>query len=151
MVPKPPQRDLIKIIFNNFINSLRPRQFKGNYIGEDYFGNKYYEIPANPSIGKRKASRYFVPNRKEAFDQELTAEWEAWLRGRRDEPPTREELVRNLSIMEMKQRNAAELEGSYGEKDDKGQVLPKKRETIGTFPKYNEYEIIPGKDPEKKY
>ncbi|XP_039952550.1 NADH dehydrogenase [ubiquinone] 1 alpha subcomplex assembly factor 2 [Bactrocera neohumeralis] len=150
MAPKTPSRDLIKIIINNFVNSLRPRQIKGNFIGEDYFGNKYYEIPANPSIGKRKPSRYFVPTDKEAFDQELTAEWEAWLRGRRNEPPTREELVRNLSIMEMKQRNAAELEATYGAKDDTGQLLPKEKETIGTFPKYNEYEIIPGKDPEKK-
>lgn len=52
-------------------------------MGEDYFGNKYYEIPANPSIGKRKASRWFEPADKEAFDQERTAEWDAWLRGRR--------------------------------------------------------------------
>lgn len=52
-------------------------------MGEDYFGNKYYEIPANPSIGKRKPSRWFEPSQKDAFDQERTAEWDAWLRGRR--------------------------------------------------------------------
>lgn len=80
---KPPTRRIVRIIIENFINSLRPRQFKGNLIGEDYFGNKYYEIPPNPSIGKRKASRWFEPKDKDSFDQEITAEWEAWLRGRR--------------------------------------------------------------------
>lgn len=148
---KPPQRDILKIIFQNFLKSFRPRQIRGNFIGEDYFGNKYYEIPANPSIGKRKPSRWFEPAKKEAFDQELTAEWEAWLRFRREEPPTREELVRNLQIMEMKKKNAAELDVKYGEKDVQGKVVEKVPETIGTFPKYKEYEIIPGKDPEKKF
>ncbi|XP_005187828.1 NADH dehydrogenase [ubiquinone] 1 alpha subcomplex assembly factor 2 [Musca domestica] len=147
---KPPSRDIIKIIFQNFFKSFRPRQIRGNLIGEDYFGNKYYEIPADPSIGKRKPSRWFEPADKEAFDNEITAEWEAWLRGRREEPPTREELVRNLQIMDMKKRNAAELEEKYGEKDASGKLIPPK-ETVGTFPKYNEYEIIPGKDPEKKF
>ncbi|XP_067625136.1 NADH dehydrogenase [ubiquinone] 1 alpha subcomplex assembly factor 2 [Eurosta solidaginis] len=150
MAAKPPQRDLIRIIINNFINSLRPRQFKGNLVGEDYFGNKYYEIPPNLSIGKRNASRYFVPTDKEAFDQELTAEWEAWLRGRREEPPSKEELVKNLSIMEMKRHNAAEIDATFAEKDNEGKQLPKQKETIGTFPKYDEYEIVAGKDPEKK-
>ncbi|XP_075153009.1 NADH dehydrogenase [ubiquinone] 1 alpha subcomplex assembly factor 2 [Haematobia irritans] len=146
---KPPTRDIFKIIFQNFFKSFRPRQIRGNYVGEDYFGNKYYEIPPNPSIGKRKASRWFEPADKEAFDQELTAEWEAWLRGRREDPPTKEELVRNLQIMDMKKRNAAELDEKYGKKDAAGKLIPQ-QETIGTFPKYKEYEIIPSKDPEKK-
>lgn len=148
---KPPSRDIIKIIFQNFFKSFRPRQIRGNYIGEDYFGNKYYEIPPNPSIGKRKASRWFEPSDKEAFDQELTAEWEAWLRGRRVEPPTKEELVKNLQIMEMKKRNAAELDAQYGKKDIDGKLVAPEAETVGTFPKYKEYEIIPRKDPEKKF
>ncbi|XP_037960450.1 NADH dehydrogenase [ubiquinone] 1 alpha subcomplex assembly factor 2 [Teleopsis dalmanni] len=145
-----PSRDLFLNILKNFINSFRPRQIRGNYIGEDYFGNKYYEIPANPSTGKSKTSRWFEPRDKDAFDQELTAEWEAWLRGRREDPPTREELIQNLQIMEMKKRNAAELEKKFGKKDLQGNPLPKEPETIGTFPKYEEYEIVPGKDPEKK-
>ncbi|XP_030380640.1 NADH dehydrogenase [ubiquinone] 1 alpha subcomplex assembly factor 2 [Scaptodrosophila lebanonensis] len=146
-----PSRDILGIIWKNFCKSLRPRQFRGNYIGEDYFGNKYFEIPANPAIGKRKASRWFEPADKDAFDNELTAEWEAWLRGRRVDPPTREELVKNLQIMDMKKRNAAELDAQYAKgKDDK--ALPKQveGESIGTYPKYKEYEIVPGKDPTEK-
>lgn len=80
---KPP-RSILKFIFTNFINSFRPRQFQGNFIGEDYFGNKFFEIPAESTMGKRKAERWFVPyGDKNAFDSELTAEWESWLRGRR--------------------------------------------------------------------
>ncbi|EDW36810.1 GL25860 [Drosophila persimilis] len=146
-----PTRDIFGIIFKNFWNSLRPRQFRGNYIGEDYFGNKYFEIPANPAIGKRKSSRWFEPADKDAFDQELTAEWEAWLRGRREEPPTREELVKNLQIMDMKKRNAAELDATYAKaKDEKAMPKQVEGQTIGTFPKYKDYEFIPGRDPPEK-
>jgi NADH dehydrogenase [ubiquinone] 1 alpha subcomplex assembly factor 2 len=88
-------RPIFRIIFQNFINSFRPRQMKGNYIGEDYLGNKYYEIPADAKTGKRKTSRWFEPpasSTKSSFTEsndpddhghELTAEWESWLRGRR--------------------------------------------------------------------
>jgi len=33
-------------VFQNFIASIRPRQIKGNLMGEDHFQTKYYEIPA---------------------------------------------------------------------------------------------------------
>lgn len=33
-------------VFSNFIASLRPRQIKGNLVGQDYMQTKYYEIPA---------------------------------------------------------------------------------------------------------
>lgn len=146
-----PTRDVLGIIWQNFWRSLRPRQIRGNLIGEDYFGNKYYEIPANPAIGKRKASRWFEPTDKDAFDQELTAEWDSWLRGRRDDPPTREELAKNLQIMDMKKRNAAKLDAFYAKDKDAG-AMPKQveGETIGTYPKYGDYELIPGKNDHNK-
>lgn len=76
--------NIFKYVLTHFLNSLRPRQIRGNLMGEDYFGNKYYEIPRNPALGKRKTERWFEPaGDKDAFDRELTAEWESWLRGRR--------------------------------------------------------------------
>jgi len=43
------ERGIIRMIINNFINSLRPRQMKGNLMGKDNFGNQFYEIPkGNP-------------------------------------------------------------------------------------------------------
>jgi NADH:ubiquinone oxidoreductase subunit len=72
-------------MFQNFWNSLRPRQLKGTYVGEDYLGNKYYEIPPQPHLGKNRPTRWFEAEggEMENLDKELTAEWEAWLRGRR--------------------------------------------------------------------
>jgi hypothetical protein len=39
-------RSIWSKVFTNFVNSLRPRQAKGNLMGEDYMNNKYFEIPA---------------------------------------------------------------------------------------------------------
>lgn len=141
---KPPTRSLMKILFSNFINSFKPRQLKGNPVGEDYFGNKYFEIPADSSLGQRRPQRWFEPTEKEAYGQEITAEWEAWLRGRRKEPPTEQELMRNLAIMKMKERNAAELDAKFEKKKDVTE-LDKKTTGMGSFPRYDEYEIMPGK------
>lgn len=78
-------RSVLLFVWRNFINSLKPRQRTGNYVGDDYLGNKYFEIPAQPQIGKRRPERWFVPSGKlsDGYNQEVTAEWEAWLRHRR--------------------------------------------------------------------
>ncbi|XP_049289575.1 NADH dehydrogenase [ubiquinone] 1 alpha subcomplex assembly factor 2 [Anopheles funestus] len=149
MANGPPTRNLLRIVLDNFLKSFRPRQIKGNFVGEDYFGNKYYEIPPDPSVGRRRASRWFEPTAKEAYDQEITAEWEAWLRGRRKEPPTEQELLKNLAIMKMKERNAAELEAKYSKPKD-ATVLEQQKTGMGSFPQYDEYEVMPGKGKHEK-
>ncbi|XP_058128681.1 NADH dehydrogenase [ubiquinone] 1 alpha subcomplex assembly factor 2 [Anopheles ziemanni] len=149
MAGGPPTRNLLRIAFDNFLKSFRPRQIKGNYVGEDYFGNKYYEIPPDPSVGRRRASRWFEPTAKEAYDQEITAEWEAWLRGRRKEPPTQQELLKNLAIIKMKERNAAELEAKYSKTKDTA-ALEQPKTGMGSFPQYDEYEVMPGKGKHEK-
>ncbi|KAJ8921640.1 hypothetical protein NQ315_010549 [Exocentrus adspersus] len=125
------------MVIRNFINSFKPRQIRGNLMGSDYFGNKYYEIPPNPSVGKRKPSRWFKPPKKDDFMQEMPAEWEAWLRMRRKEPPSEEEIMKNLAIMQMKKKNAVEIDANAGK------VTPMKK-GVETFPKRYEYEVVPG-------
>uniref|UniRef100_A0A182JFP3 NADH dehydrogenase [ubiquinone] 1 alpha subcomplex assembly factor 2 n=2 Tax=Anopheles atroparvus TaxID=41427 RepID=A0A182JFP3_ANOAO len=149
MANGPPTRNLLRIAFDNFLKSFRPRQMKGNFVGEDYFGNKYYEIPPDPSVGRRRASRWFEPTEKEAYDQEITAEWEAWLRGRRTEPPTDQELMKNLAIMKMKERNAAELDAKFSKAKDTA-ALEQPKTGMGSFPQYDEYEVMPGKGKHEK-
>ncbi|XP_046402294.1 NADH dehydrogenase [ubiquinone] 1 alpha subcomplex assembly factor 2 [Ischnura elegans] len=137
-------RSIIGTIVKNFIQSFKPRQLKGNFAGKDYFGNKYYEIPADPQRGRRKPSRWFEPLDKEEYCQELPAEWEAWLRGRRDFAPTEEELQKNLELMRMKKQNAlliAQEQAAATDKLDKTETLS--RPTV-PFPKYGEYENYPG-------
>lgn len=133
----PPSRGIIRMILKNFVTSLKPRQIRGTLIGSDYFGNKYYEIPPNPSLGKRRASRWFDPPTKDDFMQEMPAEWEAWLRGRRQEPPSEDEVMKNLAIMQLKKKNAIEVDKKAG------QLTPMKT-GIETFPKHPDYELMPG-------
>ncbi|XP_063909239.1 NADH dehydrogenase [ubiquinone] 1 alpha subcomplex assembly factor 2 [Zophobas morio] len=140
---QPPARSIWKIVLTNFINSLRPRQIRGNLVGSDYFGNKYYEIPADPSVGKRKASRWFDPPKKDDFMQEMPAEWEAWLRGRRTEPPSEEEVMRNYALMQMKKKNAIAVDAKSG------QMTPMEK-GMETFPKRPEYEMSPGAKSDKE-
>ncbi|CAH0552883.1 unnamed protein product [Brassicogethes aeneus] len=130
-------RSIWAMIIRNFINSIRPRQIQGNLIGSDYFGNKYFEIPPNPSIGKRKANRWFEPPVKDDFMQEMPAEWEAWLRGRRQEPPLDEEVLKNLAIMQMKKKNAIAV-------DAKGGVMTPLEKGMESFPRRPEFEQVPG-------
>jgi len=144
-MPPPKERNILKMIFTNFINSFRPRQISGNLVGKDKFGNKFYEIPADRSVGKSKSSRWFVPQDKDDFMKEMPAEWESWLRGRRNEPPTEEEVMKNFAISEMTKKNAAEL-------DAKRPVPPAPPVEEGgkrAFPKYSDYEVGPG-DHQKK-
>lgn len=154
---QPPSRSILATIFRNFVNSLRPRQLQGTLVGRDYFGNRYitinyldflivlfnsdryYEIPPNPSLGKRRSNRWFVPVEKENFQQDMPAEWEAWLRGRRNEPPTEEEVMKNLALMQMKKENAVAVEAKAGKKTP----LQKGMET---FPQRDGLELIPGKE-----
>lgn len=51
--------------------------------GKDYIGNSYFEIPAEPSAGKRKPTRWYNPPKGQDFQDPIPAEWEAWLRMRR--------------------------------------------------------------------
>lgn len=143
-----PTKNVWGVVWKNFINSFRPRQIKGDFKGQDTFGNKYYEIPADPSIGKRKANRWFEPPEKDNYGQEISGEWESWLRGRRLTPPTEEELNKNLAIAQMKKINAAALEGKADV--DRGHTIQIEDEKgYGSFPKYDEYEVMPGKPKNK--
>lgn len=114
----PPQRlGLIMRIVNNFWNSVS----KGRHIdsrsqirGEDILGNKYFEIPADPSRGRRRARRWYTNEVSEhhdvrdttkgaiGFDAEIPAEWESWLRFRRDAPPTEKQVLQSLALADMK-------------------------------------------------
>ncbi|XP_068626776.1 NADH dehydrogenase [ubiquinone] 1 alpha subcomplex assembly factor 2 isoform X2 [Battus philenor] len=130
-------RHVWRIVLQNFINSFRPRQIKGNHIGKDYIGNIYFEIPADPSRGKRRPSRWYDPPKGHDFENPIPPEWESWLRYRRQEPPTEEEIANNLAIAELKKENADGLEAK---RLAEGGSLPTTPERgPQSFPKYPEY------------
>ncbi|XP_068224260.1 NADH dehydrogenase [ubiquinone] 1 alpha subcomplex assembly factor 2 [Palaemon carinicauda] len=137
------RRGLIREIFKHFTASFKPRQ-NGVYMGDDYFGNKYYEIPADPSRGKRNPKRFYVSPVDMRYDQDnMPAEWDAWLRYRRDTPPSEGELKGNLTIATMKKENAEKIEGSR----------PAGKQThsdMSSFPIYEDFEVTPGEKPREK-
>ena len=44
------------------------------------------------------------------FDAKMPAEWESWLRHRREDPPSDEVVMTSMAYAEMKKINAAKLE-----------------------------------------
>ncbi|XP_026759082.1 NADH dehydrogenase [ubiquinone] 1 alpha subcomplex assembly factor 2 [Galleria mellonella] len=130
-------RHLWRIVFRNFINSFKPRPIKGNNVGKDYIGNIYYEIPANPSLGKRKPSRWYDPPKGQDFQDPIPAEWEAWLRMRRTDPPSKEEIEKNLAIAQLKKINAAKIETKRLAEGGSLPTTPIKGPE--SFPTYSEY------------
>ncbi|KAF0297304.1 NADH dehydrogenase [ubiquinone] 1 alpha subcomplex assembly factor 2 [Amphibalanus amphitrite] len=139
----PAERNVLAILFRNFLKSITPNRPSGNLVGSDHFGNKYYEAPADPSRGKRHPRRWIDPAGQQ-FDQEMPAEWEAWLRRRRAQPPTDDEVARNRAIMELKKINAAKLAEQRGEV-----IEPAKPERPSAFPVWEEYEVEPGQKNSK--
>lgn len=104
------QRGLFQMIFRDFLASITPTFTRRKLVGEDFFGTKYYEIPRSSTSRFKKPARYFQPVND--FDQEIPPEWEAWLRHRRKEPPTLEEIETNYKMVVNKKLKAAEKEAA---------------------------------------
>ncbi|KAG8176499.1 hypothetical protein JTE90_024927 [Oedothorax gibbosus] len=132
------------MIINNFRTSLKLLPPTGKLVGKDQLGNEYYEGPLNTHSYKKSASRWFKPQKDDDWQQDLPAEWEAWLRGRRKDPPTEEEIRTNLSIAGIKKVKGAEIEAKYKKETSE----PEK--TSAGFPKLKDYEIEAGQFSDKK-
>lgn len=146
---KKAERGIFVMIVKNFIKSFMPRGFTGELKGTDRFGNKYFEIPAGGSRSKR--SRYFEPIGKEdGFDTERPAEWDSWLRGRRSQPPTDDEIVKNYQMMLETKKKALEIDQKFKDLKKKDQlelIEPEIKKKTSAFPEYAEYEHVPGNKP----
>ncbi|XP_050595070.1 uncharacterized protein LOC126924522 [Bombus affinis] len=138
------ERGLLRIILKNFIASFKPTRQK--LIGEDNYGTKYYEIE-NPRSTRKNSSRYFVPVNKDDHTQEVPVEWEAWLRHRRKDPPSREEIEQNYQLQMIKKRNAAEIEAKYASNGLQKQI---NQGEYTSFPIYEEYQNY-GQDYKVQY
>ncbi|KAF6199634.1 hypothetical protein GE061_005932 [Apolygus lucorum] len=138
-------RGLIASVLQNFFNSLKPRQVSGKLIGKDYLGNSYYEVKPPVHSSRSRPSRYYIPKDNDAtkFDEPLPAEWEAWLRLRRRDPPSTEEVAQNFQLMSSKKIKALEIDKRHKGTEEDDQVVT----GIKNFPSYGEYEKYPGKGP----
>lgn len=137
------KRNLFTTIWNSFLQSfkVKPTRILGEFKGEDYLGNKYYELPPDPRGGRSRSSRWFESVSGE-LDQELPPEWMAWLRRRREIPPSKEEIIQNLAISRLKKHNAYKSVEREREKFSSSSAQSKYR---SLYPDYgNEYEKFPG-------
>lgn len=129
------ERGLVRQVWKTFIASLMPRTARRKLVGEDYYGTKYYQDPEANGV----RGRSFVPVNKDNFQQELPAEWEAWLRYRRQQPPSDEECKANYNAMIEKKKNAAELDVKYAIEKGTSIEMPKEKRGFESFPTYDEY------------
>ncbi|XP_069482490.1 NADH dehydrogenase [ubiquinone] 1 alpha subcomplex assembly factor 2 [Ambystoma mexicanum] len=100
------------------IRSLLKRTFGvvKQHVGTDLLGNKYYVIPEQKTwtgqTTRKRRTVEMVCTKEYAYERgAIPSEWDAWIRGRRKDPPTREELIRNeQSRKEMKVKGEAASE-----------------------------------------
>lgn len=98
------------------------------HVGTDHLGNKYYVIPEQKTWTGRvvRAKRLVVaanPSEYEYMEGNIPIEWDAWIRGRRKEPPSMQEMERNefyrkqikLKAQEMEERDLALQAKEYNE------------------------------------
>ena len=163
----PKTRGMLKYVWDNFRKSLKvgQREKVGTVMGQDPYGNTYYELPAQPQLGKRRPTRWYntvETNQKEivgrevvaGFDAELPSEWESWLRHRRADAPTEKEVMQSLAMAELKKMNAAKLEEARHAEmlaaglDPSPPGIQDHEKT--PYPKYQEYEVMPGESEFQK-
>ncbi|KAI4497410.1 hypothetical protein M0802_007421 [Mischocyttarus mexicanus] len=133
------QRGIFQMIFRDFLASIKPTFNRPKLMGEDFYGTKYYEKALDKTSKKKLPSRYFE-SINDNFEQEIPAEWEAWLRFRRKEPPTNEEVEANYKISMIKKMNAAKIEAANKElKALNEPEIPVEKPGYKSFPVYEEY------------
>ncbi|XP_030000356.1 NADH dehydrogenase [ubiquinone] 1 alpha subcomplex assembly factor 2 [Sphaeramia orbicularis] len=98
------------------------------HVGTDHLGNKYYFVPEQKTwTGRLVRAKRMVeaanPAEYEYMEGSIPMEWDAWIRGRRKEPPSIEELERNefyredikLKAKEVEERDLIERTKEYEE------------------------------------
>ncbi|XP_018614931.1 NADH dehydrogenase [ubiquinone] 1 alpha subcomplex assembly factor 2 isoform X1 [Scleropages formosus] len=84
------------------------------HVGTDHLGNQYYFIPQQKTWTGRtiRAKRLVVSKMTESEYTEgsIPSEWDAWIRGRRKDPPTLEELEKNMHYREQIKQKAREAQ-----------------------------------------
>ncbi|XP_062984103.1 NADH dehydrogenase [ubiquinone] 1 alpha subcomplex assembly factor 2 isoform X1 [Elgaria multicarinata webbii] len=84
------------------------------YVGTDPSGNKYYRIPKHETwAGQIIKERRFAENLGvKEYEYEvgnMPTEWEAWIRKKRKDPPTNEEILQNEEYKDNIKRRAEEV------------------------------------------
>ena len=114
-----------KLFWNNQVKKNRTR-----FVGQDCLGNKYFE--EHRPNHHRKYSRFFESPMIGDFSKhvvdvnDIPPAWQAWLRFRRQDPPTEEELKESEEYFNAQQALASQKQQSQ-ESTSQDSKLPKKR------------------------
>lgn len=115
---------------------MEPRK---DFVGKDLWGNSYYEAPPQKYFfgmySIEKPRRSIVPPGAENYDHKemevgknLPYEWQTWLQMRRQDPPSFEEVERNLLRSKIVKEKARLLEEkAKEEKKPKPPIQPLKQ------------------------
>lgn len=68
--------------------------FRGEFVGEDEYGNRYYRDPAGPNVRNNGRDRRWVVYKGEAEGSKVPEVWHAWLHHMTDEVPDARALAR---------------------------------------------------------
>ncbi|CAL1262315.1 unnamed protein product [Larinioides sclopetarius] len=138
-------RSVWRMIITNFVKSFKLLPPEGKLVGQDHLGNKYYQASQNPHSMRKAGNRWFEPKVEGDWQQNLPAEWEAWLRGRRHDAPTEEEVMQNLALAKTKKIKGDEIAARDQTASHSSNIEEKPR-----FPKLEDYEKEPGQFSNQK-
>ena len=116
------------------LRALRPAR---KLVGTDLKGNKYYEIIKDGSKPRREVitAKNFKPERY--TPETIPTEWQAWIRGMREDPPSLDELrkkERKLDILQEKVKQIEERDRKLQEKEYEEGLVAKPLQKSRTVP-----------------
>ncbi|KAG7264432.1 hypothetical protein CRUP_011912 [Coryphaenoides rupestris] len=85
------------------------------HVGSDHLGNQYYKVPeqrtwAGRNVRAKRMVEAANPKEYQYMEGSIPTEWDAWIRGRRKDPPSIEELLKNERYREQVKHKACEAE-----------------------------------------
>lgn len=145
---------LLGQMWQNIKKSLLIYRTNDLFMGSDQHGNRYFERPEDLSRGIKRQRRVEPLNPDQFNVPKVPVEWMTWLQGRRLNPPTEDEIEKNLITSARTQMRAQELEKQKQAADN--EEIEERMEPFqakSKFPVYEGYEVTPGdknKDSRKK-
>ncbi|KAL4235577.1 hypothetical protein ACF0H5_003973 [Mactra antiquata] len=152
----------------NYLTKVRPAKLKSveEVVGTDLDGNRYLVRRGDPSL-KRKDVRFVLAPENKVQDylenakvDTVPPEWEAWLRFTRNDPPTLEELEKNMieklkvqeRVKEIKLKEDMEKAGKL--EGEPGHTVVARDVSVTSdkvpYPVYDDLERVPGEFRRKK-
>uniref|UniRef100_A0A914CBJ8 NADH dehydrogenase [ubiquinone] 1 alpha subcomplex subunit 12 n=1 Tax=Acrobeloides nanus TaxID=290746 RepID=A0A914CBJ8_9BILA len=142
MPPRPTRPGVFSTIWTNFKNSLTRQSNEKIYVGEDSFGNKFYEY--------KKVARRATTNVMRGYDPspdpnapKPSVEWHSWTTGSRRFPPSEQEIQMNRLRAQSQLSEDAETEKRAPKIESTGKGAADV-DRPHAFPTYKDIEIAPG-------